>query len=195
MAAMRTLEEFFIDRLKDIYDAEKRVVRALPKMAKAASSPELSSAFQQHLEQTEGHVQRLEEIFESLDRPPGRKACHGMMGILEEGQEILDKEKEATDAVMDAALIAAAQDVEHYEICTYGCLRTWAELLGHHEEARLLQQTLDEEGETDKRLTELALTINREALEQGEENGHTKEPAMVPARRGNASRSSTRRTR
>lgn len=195
MAAMRTLEEFFVDRLKDIYDAEKRIVRALPKMVKAASSPELSSAFEQHLEQTEGHIQRLEEIFENLDRPPGRKACHGMMGILEEGQEILDKEKEATDAVMDAALIAAAQDVEHYEICTYGCLRTWAELLGHHEEARLLQQTLDEEGETDKKLTELAQTINREALEQGEENGHSKEPAMVPARRGSSSRASTRRTR
>lgn len=195
MAAMRTLEEFFVDRLKDIYDAEKRIVRALPKMVKAASSPELSSAFQQHLEQTEVHIQRIEEIFENLDRAPGRKACHGMMGILEEGQEILDKEKEATEAVLDAALIAAAQDVEHYEICTYGCLRTWAELLGHHEEARLLQQTLDEEGATDKKLTELALTINREALEQGEENGHSKESAMVPARRGSSSRASTRRTR
>ena len=185
----RSLEEFFVDRLKDIYDAEKRITKALPKMVKAASSPELSSAFQEHLQQTETHVQRLEQIFENLDRTPGRKPCHGMMGILEEGSELM--EKDMSNSVMDAGLIAAAQDVEHYEICTYGTLRTWAELLGHEEEARMLQQTLDEEGETDKKLSDLAETINREAIEHTHENGGAEEAVPVPVRRSTSSGSRT----
>ena len=191
--AMHTLEEFFVDRLKDIYDAEKRIVRALPKLVKAATSPELASAFEAHLRQTEGHVERLEEIFESLGRQPGRKACHGIMGILEEGEEML--QKEAAGSVRDAGLIAAAQDVEHYEMCSYGCLRTWAELLGHEEEARILQETLNEEGEADKKLTALAQTINRDALEESGENGHAKEHAMVRARKSSTSSSRPMRPR
>ena len=182
-----SFEEFFVERLKDIYDAEKRITKALPKMVKSASSPELSSAFQEHLQQTEVHVQRLEQVFENLDRTPGRKPCHGMMGILEEGSEMM--EKSVAGPVMDAGLIAAAQDVEHYEICSYGTLRTWAELLGHDEEARMLQQTLDEEGETDKRLTELAESINKEAVEHVRENGGADEAVPVPVRRTSSSTS------
>lgn len=186
---MKSLEEFFVERLKDIYDAEKRVTKALPKMVKAASSPDLSSALQEHLQQTEVHVQRLEQVFENIDRTPGRKPCHGMMGILEEGSEML--EKHTPGPVLDAGLIAAAQDVEHYEICTYGTLRTWAELLGHDEESRILQQTLDEEGEADKKLTDLADTINREAVEHVRENGGVDEAVPVPVRRPTTSASRT----
>lgn len=184
--AVHTLEEFFVDRLKDIYDAEKRILRALPKMAKAATSADLASSFEAHLAQTEGHVERLEEVFERLDRQPGRKACHGIMGILEEGEEMM--QKEAPGSVRDAGLIAAAQDVEHYEMCSYGCLRTWAELLGHDEEARILQQTLNEEGETDKKLTKLAATINRDALAENGSNGGAKEPALVRSRKSSGTR-------
>ena len=157
--AMQTLEQLFVDKLKDIHDAERRITRALPKMIKAASSDQLSAAFEEHLQVTEKQIARLDSILETLGESPGRKTCHGMMGILEEGQAVLTNTK-APESVMDAALIAGAQEVEHYEISAYGCLRTWAEVLGNREAARPLQQSLEEEEETDERLTQLASSIN-----------------------------------
>ena len=126
--AMQTLRELFVDKLKDVYDAERRITKALPKVIKSANNEDLSRALEDHLEQTEGHVERLDRVFETIGEVPGRKTCHGMMGILEEGSELLAKDAES--AVMDAGLIAAAQSVEHYEITAYGCLKTWAKQLG-----------------------------------------------------------------
>ena len=180
---MRTLEDLFVDELKDVYDAERRITKALPKMIKAASSEELSSAFEEHLQQTEEQIARLDRVFESMDKQPGRKTCQAMVGLLEEGQALM--EEDATDSVMDAALIAAAQKVEHYEIATYGCLRDWAQLLGNDEVARILQQTLDEEGETDKKLTEIAQSLNMEAAEGMDEDEEETEKA--PVSRGTSS--------
>jgi ferritin-like metal-binding protein YciE len=161
---LHSLEDLFADELRDLYSAENMIVKALPKMAKAASSPELQHAFQEHLEQTNHQVERLEQIFEQLDLSSRGKKCKAMEGLLEEGKEIL--KAEAEPAVLDAALIGAAQRVEHYEIAGYGCARTYARLLGHEEAANLLQQTLDEESATDKKLTHLAETIiNLEAAE------------------------------
>jgi ferritin-like metal-binding protein YciE len=152
-----SLETLYIEELRDIYNAETQLVKALPKMAKAAASPELKQGFKDHLEQTKEHVERLEEIFEKLDKKPSGKTCHAMKGLVEEGSEIIGEEGEGF--VIDAGLIAAAQKVEHYEIASYGTVRAWAEMLGEDDAADLLQQTLDEEGETDKKLTELAEEI------------------------------------
>jgi len=154
---LESLETLYVEELRDIYNAENQLLKALPKMAKTASSPELKQAFEDHLEQTREHVERLDEIFEKLDKKPTGKTCHAMKGLIEEGSEIL--EQEGAEHVIDAGLIAAAQKVEHYEIASYGTVRTWAEILGEEDAAELLQQTLDEEGETDKRLTELAEEI------------------------------------
>src|SRR5262249_42593417 len=132
-------------------------VKALPKMAKAAASEELRSAFQEHLEQTKTHVERLETIFEKLGKSPKGKTCEGMEGLLEEGEELL--KEEGDPAVMDAGMISAAQRVEHYEMAGYGSVRTYARMLNEYEAAKMLQQTLDEEGETDKKLTELAMKV------------------------------------
>jgi ferritin-like metal-binding protein YciE len=164
------LKELYVDELKDLYDAENRLVKTLPKMAKAATSEELRSGFEEHLEQTRGHVDRLKEIFDSLGEKPTGKKCAGMMGIIKEGEELMDEE--FSDGAMDAALISAAQRVEHYEIAAYGCVRSWADLLGDTEASALLEKTLDEEKETDKKLTELAEQINVEAKDaSGEEDG------------------------
>ncbi|HEU4587182.1 MAG TPA: ferritin-like domain-containing protein [Gemmatimonadales bacterium] len=148
-----SLQNLFVDELKDIYNAEKQLVRALPRMARAASAPQLRKAFEDHLKQTEGHVARLERIFKELGVPARGKRCKGMEGIIEEGKEVID-EHEGT--VLDAGLISAAQRVEHYEIAAYGCVRTYAELLGYTQAAKLLQQTLSEEEATDELLNELA---------------------------------------
>jgi ferritin-like metal-binding protein YciE len=159
---LRSLEDLLVDELKDLYSAENQILKALPKMAKAASAPELREAFEDHLEQSKGHVQRLERIFKKLAVSPNGKKCKAMEGLIAEGKEVM--EEDATPAVMDAALIAAAQRVEHYEMAGYGCVRTFARLLGHNLAADLLQETLDEEGAADKKLTELAETvINLEA--------------------------------
>jgi ferritin-like metal-binding protein YciE len=158
---LSTLEDLLIDELKDLYDAEKRITKALPRLAKQASSEQLADGFRTHLEETKTHINRLEQIFEELGKPARGKHCDGIVGILDEGKEIMDKD--ADPAVKDAALIAAAQRVEHYEMAGYGCVRTWAELLGRDHIAQLLQQTLNEEKATDEKLTELARTINREA--------------------------------
>jgi ferritin-like metal-binding protein YciE len=151
--SLDSLEKLFLEELKDIYNAEKQILRALPRMAKAVETPELERAFTNHLRETEGQVQRLERIFKDLGQPARGKACKGMEGLIEEGKEILEKEGEP--AVIDAALISAAQRVEHYEIAAYGCLRTYAQLLGYSQAEKLLEQTLQEEEATDKKLTEL----------------------------------------
>ena len=164
-----SLNSLFIEELKDIYNAEKQIVTALPKMAKAASSPDLAQAFTNHLEESKGHVARLEQIFQSLDLPARGKKCKGMEGLLEEGKEILEEKSDGDESVLDAALISAAQRVEHYEMAAYGCLRSYAELLGHNDIVRLLEQTLQEEEAADDKLTELADGgINEAALAAGE---------------------------
>jgi ferritin-like metal-binding protein YciE len=154
MKKMTTLQDLFVEELRDIYNAENQLIKALPKMAKAASSEELRKAFEDHLEQTRGHAERLEQVFEQLGEKARGKKCVAMEGLIEEGKELM--EMEAEDSVLDAALIGAAQKVEHYEMATYGTLRTWATILGHEDAADLLQQTLDEEGEADKLLTDIA---------------------------------------
>jgi ferritin-like metal-binding protein YciE len=154
-----SLETLFVEELRDLYSAENQLVKALPKMAKRASSEELKQAFEEHLELTKGHVDRLDEIFENLGKSGKGKTCKAMKGLIEEGSEILEEDGEAS--VIDAGLIAAAQKVEHYEIASYGTVRTWAEMLDQNDAVDLLQQTLDEESETDEKLTEIAeSTIN-----------------------------------
>jgi ferritin-like metal-binding protein YciE len=151
--SLDSLDKLFIEELKDVYNAEKQILRALPRMAKAAESPELQQAFTKHLRETEGQVRRLEQVFQELGQSARGKTCKGMQGLLEEGKEVLEKEGEP--AVIDAALIASAQRVEHYEIAAYGCLRTYAQLLGYSQAERLLQQTLEEEEAADKKLTQI----------------------------------------
>jgi ferritin-like metal-binding protein YciE len=157
MAKLNTLEDLYIEELQDLYDAENQIIKALPKMAKASTSLDLKRAFNDHLEQTRTHVTRLEQVFDQIGSKAKGKACKAMQGLLEEGEELMDTKADPT--VLDAGLIAAAQRVEHYEMAGYGCLRTWAKLIGHQESARLLQQTLDEEGQTDEKLTKLAERI------------------------------------
>jgi len=152
-----SLQTLWIEELRDIYNAENQLLKALPKMAKGASSPELKQAFEDHLEETKGHVERLEEIFEKLDEKPTGKTCKAMKGLVEEGSEILEETGE--ESVLDAGIIAAAQKVEHYEIASYGTVVAFAKILGEEDAADLLQQTLDEEGEADKHLSELAEEI------------------------------------
>jgi len=158
---MESLRDLFIDELKDLYSAENQILKALPKMIKKAASKELKSGFEQHLKETQGHVERLEEIFEELDESPRGKKCKGMEGIIADGKELM--QEDAEPEVMDAGLISAAQHVEHYEMAGYGCVRTYAELLGHSNFVDLLQQTLDEEKATDEKLTQLAGKINVQA--------------------------------
>ena len=162
MQKQKNLRALFHDTLKDIYFAEKKILTALPKMAKAAQSEELSSAFQQHESETETHVERLDQIFAQLDEPPRGKTCDAIVGIIEEGQEVM-KEYKGSPA-LDAGLLAAAQAVEHYEISRYGTLKTWAQELGLGDAAELLELTLTEEKNTDQLLTELAEnTVNQHA--------------------------------
>jgi ferritin-like metal-binding protein YciE len=158
---MESLRELYVEELKDLYSAENQIIKALPRMIKAASSAQLKAGFEEHLQQTKEQVQRLEKIFEKLDEKPKGKKCKGMEGLLDEGKELMDEDAEPE--VLDAGLIAAAQHVEHYEIAGYGCVRTYAELLGEKEAVDLLQQTLDEEKETDLKLTKLASSINVQA--------------------------------
>ena len=152
-----TLKDLYIHELKDLYSAEKQIIVALPKMVKAASNEKLAAGFKGHLEETNEHVVRLEKILTSHGQTTRGPKCKGMEGLLKEGAEMI--EEEADEEVRDAGLIAAAQRVEHYEIAGYGCARTYAELLGDKEGAKLLQTTLNEEGETDKKLTRLATSV------------------------------------
>jgi ferritin-like metal-binding protein YciE len=153
-AALNTFDDLFVEQLQDLYDAEQRLTKALPKMAAAAHSPALKSAFEEHLRQTQNHVTRLEQVFKSIGKSAQSKTCEAMKGLVEEGSEVIGAKGDPN--VKDAALIAAAQRVEHYEIAGYGTVRTFAQHLGKSEAVRLLQETLNEEAETDKKLTGLA---------------------------------------
>lgn len=154
---LETLRDLYVEQLQDLYSAETQLVEALPKMAKAATNQQLKSGFEEHLTQTQQHVQRLEQIFEKLGTKAGGTTCNGMKGLIKEGDEMIKAKGEP--AAIDAGLIAAAQRVEHYEIAGYGCVHTYAHQLGEEQAASLLQQTLDEEGATDKKLTQLAVQV------------------------------------
>ena len=162
MAETKTLDDLFLDTLKDIYFAEKQIVKALPKMAKAAQSPQLKAGFEKHLTETEGHVDRLEQIFDILDVPARGKTCEAILGILEEGKEIMDEFKGAP--ALDAGLASSAQAVEHYEIARYGTLKAWAKQMGRADVVKLLEATEMEEIAADKALTQVATTeVNKKA--------------------------------
>jgi ferritin-like metal-binding protein YciE len=183
MAKTGTMHDAFLDELRDTYDAEKQLIKALPKMAKTASSAELRTAFETHLEETRAHVDRVEQVFESLEEKPRGKHCEGMAGIIEEGKSIIDEDFD--EAAMDAALIAAAQRAEHYEMAAYGTLVAWARAMGHTEAADLLQETLDEEKATDEKLTTLAEGgINQEAAEKAHPGEEDEEEDERPTRSG-----------
>ncbi len=158
---LETLKDLYIHELKDLYSAENQIIKALPKMVKAASHPKLAEGFKKHLEETKEHAARLEKILKSHDETTRGPKCKGMEGVIKEGQEMI--EEDADEDVRDAGLITAAQRVEHYEMAGYGTARTYANLLGDKTNAKLLQKTLDEEGATDKKLTKLAETINVDA--------------------------------
>lgn len=164
---VKTMEDLFLEEIRDLLDAEKQITKALPKMARAARSPELSAAFNEHLEQTRGHIDRLERIFSDLGARSGGVKCKGMEGLLKEGDDLVGLTDPGT--VRDAGLIAAAQRVEHYEMAGYGSARTFAQLLGRDQAADLLDQTLDEERETDQKLTEIAESmVNQRAMAESD---------------------------
>jgi ferritin-like metal-binding protein YciE len=164
MAETGTLHDAFLDELRDAYDAEKQLTKALPKMAKAASSPDLRAAFESHLEETRGQIERLEQVFATLDEKVRGKHCDGIEGIIEEGKSVM--EEDFDEATMDACLIAGGQRAEHYEMAAYGTLVAWARSMGHADAAKLLQETLDEEKAADKKLTSLAQAgINKKAAD------------------------------
>jgi ferritin-like metal-binding protein YciE len=187
---MESLKELYVDELKDLWSAESQITKALPKMIKAATHPQLKRAFNTHLKQTERQIKRLERIFKELDESPRGKKCIGMEGLLKEGSELI-KEKPDAD-VLDAGLIAAAQHVEHYEMAGYGCVRTWARQLGEERHADLLQETLDEEQGTDKLLTELAeSSINIDAESGSDDEDDSEKPSRS---RGNGKKQATRKS-
>jgi ferritin-like metal-binding protein YciE len=195
-----SLRHLYVEELKDLYNAENQLVKALPKMAKAATSEELRAGFEEHLEQTKGHVSRLEEIFEAMEESPKGKKCKGMEGLITEGSEMIGEDP--GDEELDAGLISAAQRVEHYEIAGYGSVRTYARLLGDEDAASLLEETLKEEKETDQKLSSLAEQINLQAGEsENEDEGEDEEvsPSQVRssngARRGKPTRANSRISR
>jgi ferritin-like metal-binding protein YciE len=193
MAKAGTLHDAFIDELRDTYDAEKQLVKALPKLARAASSPDLRTAFESHLEETRGQVERLEQVFASLDEKVRGKHCDGIAGIIEEGKSIM--EEDFDDATMDACLIAAGQRAEHYEMAAYGTLVAWARAMGHAEAADLLQETLDEEKAADEKLSSLAEGgINQEAADAVDPEGEDEAPPAA-SRKKAAIRSTAKSSR
>ncbi len=173
---LNNLEDVYIHELRDLYSAEKQITQALPKLAKAVSSEELKNGFQEHLEQTRGQIQRLEKIFKRLGKSPTGEKCKGMEGLLEEGSDFI--EKKAGPDVLDAGIIVGAQKVEHYEIAGYGSVCTFAELLGYEEDLELLKETLNEEKETDEKLTQMAGQINEQAQSEDQfEDEYEESPA------------------
>ncbi len=177
-----SLKQLYVEELRDIYDAEKQLIKALPKMAKAANSDELRSGFEEHLEQTKGHAERLERIFSALGEKSTGKKCKGMQGLVNEGSEMIGEDFEGD--VRDAGLISAAQRVEHYEIAAYGSVRAYASILGEQDAVSLLEKTLEEEKETDEKLTELAKGINAGAAEpQSGEGGRSESNRKAHAAR------------
>jgi ferritin-like metal-binding protein YciE len=192
MAEHATLHDAFVDELRDSYDAEKQLIKALGKLAKAATSAELRTAFESHLEETRGHVDRLEQVFESLDEKARGKHCDGIAGIIEEGGSILEEDFDET--TMDACLIAAGQRAEHYEMAAYGTLVAWARGMGHTDAADLLQATLDEEKAADEKLTALAEAgINQEAFDNAHQ-GNEEEDSPSQANSAASARSRQNRT-
>jgi ferritin-like metal-binding protein YciE len=198
MAETGTLHDAFLEELRDTYDAEKQLTKALPKLAKAASSADLRAAFESHLEETRGQIERLEQVFESLDEKVRGKHCEGIAGIIDEGKTIM--EEDFDEATMDACLIAAGQRAEHYEMAAYGTLVAWARGMGHSEAATLLQETLDEEKAADEKLTAIAEGgINQEAAdaahpaeeEEEEEDDEEEEEEKKPARAGRGGSAAT----
>lgn len=165
MAKMLSLSDLLGEELKDVYSAEKQLIKALPRMAKRASSPELRNALEEHLEITRRQAERLEQVFEAIGEKPKAKTCEAMKGLIEEAEDIMDEDAE--ESVLDAGIIAAAQKVEHYEIATYGTVKTWAQRIGNQRAAQLLDQTLQEEGEADKRLTGIAEGMVNEEAQSG----------------------------
>jgi ferritin-like metal-binding protein YciE len=182
------LRALWVDELRDLYDAENRLVKALPKMAKAATSERLRAGFEEHLEQTKGHVDRLKEVFENIGEKAKAKKCQGMVGIVKEGDELMEEDFEG--AVMDAAIISAAQRAEHYEIAAYGTVRDWAQLLGENEAVQLLEKTLEEEKEADRKLTEIAREeVNPQAKEMsGSEEEEEEDEEGTPRGRARSAR-------
>jgi ferritin-like metal-binding protein YciE len=168
MPKLNSLDDLLVHELQDIYDAERQMLKSLPRMIKAASHPELQTAFEEHLEQTEGQVERLDQVFKLLGVPAKGRKCEGMAGVIEEGKKVM--EEDADPAVMDAALIAAAQKVEHYEIASYGCVCTYAEMLGYDQVHDLLGQNLEEEETTDEKLSMLAESVINVEAEEAEES-------------------------
>ena len=181
----KALRELYIDELRDIYNAETQLVAALPKMAKASSSPDLRAGFEEHLAQTKEHVRRLEEVFDKMNEKASGKKCKGMEGLVSEGKEMIEDDELEPEA-KDAGLISAAQRVEHYEIAAYGCVITYAGILGEEDAAELLEQTLQEEKETDHKLTELAGNINIEAAKDGGAEEAAEMPQKTRRRAANA---------
>jgi ferritin-like metal-binding protein YciE len=173
MPKLSSLDDLLVHEMQDIYNAEGQILKALPKLVKAASNPDLKRAFEEHRVQTEGQVDRLEQAFKLLGVPAKGRKCEGMAGLLEEGKKVM--EQEAEESVLDAALIAAAQKVEHYEIASYGCICTYAEMLGYDQVHELLGQTLDEEETTDQKLTALAETVINPEAEVADPNEEEKE--------------------
>jgi len=167
MANVESLEELLQEELKDMYDAEKQLTKALPKLAKKATTSDLQDAFEEHLRQTEQHMERLEQVFDQLGMPVKGKTCKGMKNLIAEGNDMIADADD--DATRDALMIAAAQKVEHYEIAAYGTMRTWANVLGHREIASILEDTLEEEKETDRKLTGIAESFVNQAAAEGEE--------------------------
>src|SRR3954447_4323928 len=191
-----TLYDAFLDELRDSYDAEKQLTKALTKLSKASSNPKLRQAFETHLQETQGQIERLEQVFESLDEKARGKHCDGIAGIIEEGKSVM--EEEFDDATMDACLIAAGQRAEHYEMAAYGTLIAWAQSMGHTEATNLLQEILEEEKATDKKLTSLAEGgINQEAADAAHsDEDEEEEEAPARARKGgSAAAVATRRRR
>ncbi len=191
---LKNLQDLYVDELKDLYNAEQQVLKALPKMAKAASSSELRNALNQHLEQTREQVRRLDRIFDELGKAPRGKKCVGMQGIIEEGNGFL-REK-AAPSVKDAGLISAAQRVEHYEMAGYGTVRTFAQMLGYDDQAQALQQTLNEEGDTDHKLTQLAenvINLEAEHAEEGREHINRRAVGRSSSSKGHAGKGNSER--
>jgi len=187
MAKSSTLHDAWLDELRDLYNAEKQIAKALPKMVKAATAAPLADAFQSHLKETLGQIQRLEQVFESVGETARSKTCDGMVGILEEGKGIMSEDFD--EATMDASLIAAAQKVEHYEIASYGTVVVWAEIMGHDKAARLLKQTLSEEEAADEKLTSIAQAgINEQAAAGAHGEEEEEEDTVGVSNRGRRSR-------
>jgi ferritin-like metal-binding protein YciE len=182
MAETGTLHDAFIDELRDAYDAEKQLTKALPKLAKASSNPKLRQAFESHLEETQGHIERLEQVFESLDEKVRGKHCDGVAGIIEEGKSVMEEDFDET--TMDACLIAAGQRAEHYEMAAYGTLIAWAQVMGHTAAVKLLQQTLDEEKAADKKLSGLAEGGINQSAADAAHSDEEEEPMAVGAGAG-----------